>query len=142
MEKFDRIEHPADAGFRAFGNDLEEAFGNAALALTELMTNTDKIEPKNEITISLEAENLEALLYDWLDNFLYLFDAKGFVGSRFFVDSISKKEEEYRIEARIQGEEYDPEKHGQRTEVKAMTYHMMEIDQTGDEVILQVVVDI
>lgn len=141
-KKFEWIDHPADTGFRAYGVDMEEAFENAALALTEIMVDVERVEVREEIEVELEAEDLEALLYDWLDHLLYLFDAKDMVGSEFEVEIIPEAEGGYRIEARVRGEKYDPDKHGSGSEVKAMTYHMMEIDQGEDECSVQVVVDI
>jgi|GEM_PF-6857933 len=53
MKKFEWVEHPSDIGFRAYGRDLAEAFGNAALALFEVMVDTSKVEPREEISIEL-----------------------------------------------------------------------------------------
>lgn len=142
MKKFEWIDHPADIGFRAYGKDIEEAYENAALALTEIMADMDKIEPEREIQISIKSEDLEALLFDWLDHFLYLQDAKDYVASKFEIGRITEENNEYILEAKARGEKYDPVKHGHGSEVKAITYHMMEISQDSDGASVQVVVDI
>ena len=141
MKKFEWIDHPADTGFRAYGRDIIEAFENAALALTNIIGDTDSIEEKEEVSVEIEAEDLEALLYDWLDNLLYLQGARGLVGGRFEVEKLSKINDGYELRAKLYGEKYDPSKHGPGTEVKAMTYHMMEIDQQPEQCSIQVVVD-
>ncbi|KXB05226.1 hypothetical protein AKJ50_01515 [candidate division MSBL1 archaeon SCGC-AAA382A13] len=142
MKKFEWIEHPADAGFRAYGSDLEEAFENAALALAEIIGKTDNVETKEEISIEIESEDLEALLFDWLDHFVYMFGAKDFIASEFEVEEISKEKEGYKLIAKAKGEEYNSEKHGPGTEVKAITYHMMDIIRQTDHCSVQVIVDV
>ncbi|MEM0358897.1 MAG: archease [Hadesarchaea archaeon] len=139
--KFEWVEHPSDIGFRAYGKDLGEAFENAALALFEIMTDTGKVEPREEVEVELEAEDEQALLYDWLDRLLYFRDAEGLLLSRFEVE-VREEGERWRLRGRAWGERFDPSKHEERTAVKAMTYHLMEIRKEGDRVVVQAVVDI
>ncbi|MCD6248230.1 MAG: archease [Hadesarchaea archaeon] len=141
MKRFEWIEHPSDAGFRAYGKDLSEAFENAALALFEIMVDTSKVEPREEITVVLEAEDEEALLYDWLDRLIYLHDSRNLVMSKFEV-RISSEKGGLKLKARAWGESFDPSKHSERTAVKAMTYHMMEVKRDSDRCSVQAVVDI
>ncbi len=141
MKRFDWVEHPSDIGFRAYGKDLAEAFENAALALFEVMVDTSKVEPREEVNVELEAEDEGALLYDWLDKLVYLRDAKGMVMSKFKV-TISKTKSGHRLKAQAMGERFDPKKHPGRTAVKAMTYHMMEIKREKNMCSVQAVVDI
>ncbi len=142
MEKFEWIDHPSDIGFRAYGRDICEAFENAALALTEIMADVDRIEKKGEIEIELKAEDRKALLFDWLDFLLYLYGAEDLIASGFDVEEISEEEGEFNLKARIRGEQFDLERHGPGTEVKAVTYHMMKIDCGEDKCFVQVIVDI
>lgn len=142
MKKFEWVDHPSDVGFKAYGQDLEEAFENAALALTEIVTDSDEVEPKGEISIELEAEDLEALLFDWLGFFLYLQDAEDLVASKFEVETISRKNDEFELKASAWGEEFDPERHSSGTEVKAVTYHLMEIERGPEKSSVQAIVDI
>ena len=141
MKRFEWIEHPSDIGFRAYGRNLAEAFGNAALALFEVMTDTTKVEPREEVKIELGAEDEGALLYDWLDRLLYFHDARGLVMSKFEVE-ISEAAGKLKLRAKASGERFNPEKHPERTAVKAMTYHMMEIKREKERCWVQAVVDI
>jgi len=141
MKRFEWVEHPSDIGFRAYGKDLAEAFGNAALALFEVMVDTSKVEPREKISVELKAEDEGALLYDWLDKLLYFHDARGLMMSKFEV-KITKLREGLRLSARAWGERFDPAKHPERTAVKAMTYHMMEIKRKPGRCSVQAVVDI
>jgi len=141
MKKFEWVEHPSDIGFKAYGKDLEEAFENAALALFEVMVDTSKVEPKSETVVELEAEDEGALLYDWLDKLIYLRDAKDLVMSKFSV-KISKTKSDLKLSAKAYGEPFSAKKHNERTAVKAMTYHMMEIKKDPSQCWVRAVVDI
>lgn len=139
--KFEWVEHPSDVGFRAYGRSLEEAFENAALALFEVMVDTSKVKPEHQAELELEAEDEGALLYDWLDRLIYLHDAEGLVFSRFRVE-LERVAKGLRLRGRAWGERFDREKHPERTAVKAMTYHMMEIKREDERFVVQAVVDI
>jgi len=140
-KKFEWVEHPSDVGFRAFGRDLAEAFANAGLALFEIMTDTGKVEPKEEVSIELRSESETSLLYDWIDRLIALHDSFNLLLSKFKVD-IERNREGLRLKAKAWGEQFNPSKHPSRTAVKAMTYHMMEIGEEEGRVWVQDVVDI
>ncbi|KUO40085.1 MAG: archease [Candidatus Hadarchaeum yellowstonense] len=141
MKKFEWIEHPSDIGFRAYGYDLSEAFENAALALFEIMVDTGKVEPRQQVDVELEAEDEGALLYDWLDRLIYLHDSRNLVFSKFAV-KIERTAGGFRLSGRAWGETFDPAKHPERTAVKAMTYHQMKIEQRESGSYVQAFVDI
>ena len=141
MKRFEWVEHPSDIGFRAYGKDLAEAFENAALALFEVMVDTGKVEPRERVELELEAEDEWALLYDWLDRLLYFRDARNLVLSKFDV-KMKKIPEGFKLSAKAWGERFDPAKHPERTAVKAMTYHMMEIKRKRGRCSVRAVVDI
>lgn len=142
MKRFEWVEHPSDIGFRAWGKDLAEAFENAALALFEVMVDTGKVKPRKEVSIELEAEDKQALLYDWLDKLLYFHDAHGLVMSKFEVEELSSSPKGFKLRAKAWGERFDPAQHPERTAVKAVTYHMMEIKCGPGGCEVQAIVDI
>ncbi|MEW6222867.1 MAG: archease [Candidatus Hadarchaeota archaeon] len=141
MKRYEWVEHPSDIGFRAYGRNLAEAFENAALALFEVMVDTSKVEPWEEVEVELKAKDEGALLYDWLDRLIYLHDFRNLVMSKFKV-GISRVEGGLKLDAKVMGEKFDPKKHTDRTAVKAMTYHLMEIKQQKNLCYVQAVVDI
>lgn len=141
MKRFEWVEHPSDIGFRAYGRDLAEAFENAALALFEVMVDTKKVEPREEVKVELKAEDEGALLYDWLDRLIYFHDSKNMMMSKFRV-MIHRTKGGFKLDAQAWGERFDSKKHPGRTAVKAMTYHMMEIRREKDKCSVQAVVDI
>jgi SHS2 domain-containing protein len=142
MKRFEWVEHPSDIGFRAYGRNLAEAFENAALALFEVMVDTSKVEPREEVKVELEAEDEKALLYDWLERFLYLHDVDELVMSKFKVEELKRLKSGFKIRAKAWGEKFDPKKHESKVAIKAVTYHMMEIKREKGECSVQAVVDI
>ncbi len=142
MSGYRFLEHTADIKVKAYGKTLNDAFQEATRALFEVMTDTSKIHPTIKRKIEVEAEDLEALLYEWLEEFIYLFDSKGLVFSEFKVESIQQTEGRYKLEGEARGEEFDEEKHPQRTEIKAITYHEMKIKQSPEKTVLEFVFDI
>jgi len=141
-KRFEFLEHTADAYIAAYGESLEEAFENAALATFEVMTNLKKIKPKVEETIELEAHDEFALLYKWLEEFLIRFDTKGNLYSRFKVLNIEKTPSGLKLRAKAWGEPYNPERHPSKVGIKAVTYHMMEIVKKPKSVTVRFLLDI
>jgi len=139
---FEFLEHTADAYIAAYGEDLAEAFENAALALFETMTDTESVKPANERTITAKGEDKQALLYNWLERLLVLFEVERMLFSKFRVSKIQKNEEGFRFEAKAYGEPYDPQRHRQKVGVKAVTYHRMEVNEALSGVVLRFILDI
>ncbi len=143
---FAHAPHTADVLIVARGRSLEEAFEQAALGVYEVITDTSKVEPREERRVEDSGIDLYQLLYRWIEDLLYYTDSEGLVFSKFKVDRIERvgegEEAEYRLEARAWGEKFDPEKHPHRTIVKAMTYAMMEIVKENGCWRVQFVVDI
>ena len=141
-DKFEYLEHTADVYVAAKGATLEEAFGNAAHAMFEVMTDTTKINPHHREALEVEAEDEYALLYSWLEALLVKFEVNGMIYSLFDVHSIKETPTGFKLKATVHGEKYDPQKHPQKVGVKAVTYHQMEFIKTVDKVTLMFILDI
>ncbi|HNT72994.1 MAG TPA: archease, partial [Methanothrix sp.] len=74
MEPVEYLEHTADVKFRARGHSLDELFENAGLALIGAMIDPSTVRVVESWPVEIEAESLEALLYEWLSEILYLFE--------------------------------------------------------------------
>ena len=140
--KFEFLEHTADVYISAHGATMEEAFSNSALAMFEVMTDTEKIEPNHKDTVEVEAEDEYALLYSWLEALLIKFEVNGMLFSRFEVHSIKEKSDGFKLNATVYGEKFNPEKHPQKVGVKAITYHQMEIIKEPEKATLMFILDI
>ncbi len=126
--KYRQLPHTADLAWRIRGGSLPELFENAAGALVATMTDRRYIRRLEKREIEVESPDREALLVDWLNYLLYLFDVAGFLGREFQVTTLTDQ----RLEATAWGERFDPERHPEKTAIKAATYHHLEIVPRGD----------
>jgi SHS2 domain-containing protein len=140
--KFEFLEHTADVYIAAYGATTEEAYANAAHAMFEVMTDTEKVAPKHKEAVEVEAEDEYALLYSWLEALLVKFEVNGTLYSKFEVKSIKETKEGFKLKATVWGEKFDPAKHPQKVAVKAATYHQMEIIKEKEKVTLMFLLDI
>ncbi|MGD0449746.1 MAG: archease [Candidatus Bathyarchaeia archaeon] len=140
--KFEFLEHTADVFIRAHGNTMEEAYENAALAMFETMTDSEKIAQTQEQTLEVEAEDQYALLYNWLEALLVKFETENMLYSKFQITNWQETPEIFKFKAKIWGEKFDSQKHPQKVAVKAVTYHRMVIIREKDRVVLEFILDI
>lgn len=122
--RYRHIEHPSDVGFEAYGTTLEELFANAALATYSFMTDVDAIEPAEEREVAVQSEDLYSLMFDWLDEMLFLFESESLVMNNF---DITVDESQFSISGKCRGGKFDPAKHEAGMIIKAVTYNMMEV---------------
>jgi SHS2 domain-containing protein len=133
------FEHTADLGLRIRAASLSALFAEAAEALFGLMVeNLDSIHPTESHTIQLTNPQRDLLLFDWLNELIYFYDAKKLVLVKFEVAI-----EGDQLRARVSGEPRDETKHQLDHEVKAITYHQLKLDEQSDHTWLaEVIVDI
>ncbi|NQE53625.1 Protein archease [ANME-1 cluster archaeon GoMg3.2] len=127
-EKIKYIEHPSDVGFEVYGDTLEELFANAAIAMYSLMTDVDEIEEEEEREIEINSEDLYSLMFDWLDELIFLFDSESLVMRSF---DIAIDESNFSIQGTCKGGKFNPSKHVSGIIIKAVTYNMMEIKRNN-----------
>jgi SHS2 domain-containing protein len=136
MKHYELVEHTADVGVKAYGKTVAEAFEHAAQGMFDIITDESTIDSIGEYNILLEAPDHEQLLVDWLSKLLFLNDAEGLVFGKFMV-TIARNH----LSAQIFGEKYDKKKHKMGMEIKAVTYHMLQVHEK-DPVFVQVLFDI
>ena len=121
-----------DAIIEAYGSNLDEAFENSARGLVNTMFDLSQVSPSQEIKIEAKGYDLEGLLYDWLEKVMLVLLTENVVLSDFKV-KISENEDSgdyrYLLSCTAKGESLDVKKHRYKVEIKAVTYHQMEIKQ-------------
>ena len=136
-------DHTADIQVESWGPSLEEAFSQTALSLMTIISpNLGFVNPKVEKKIKIKAEDKKALLFDFLSEFLYLFDVEELIFSKIIVKSINQVNDQYEINALVKGEKFDKSRHEIGTEVKAVTYSFMTIEEKEDNIKIRIVFDI
>lgn len=139
--KYKFLPHTADVMFEAYGRTLEKLFENSALALEEIMVKLDTLEIKDHYEITLEADSVENLLYDFLSELIFVKDTEGFLFKKFDV-VIHHKNKKYELLAKCEGETIDHDKHELHNDAKAITMHEFEVKQKGDIWMSRIIVDI
>ena len=131
-----------DAYIETYGSSIEEAYANAALAMFEVMTDTSKVEPKIEESIAVDGHDLKSLLYAWLESLLVKYGVENRLFSKFTVEKINDENDHFTLKAKAFGEDFNQKKHLSKTEVKAVTYHLMEIKYSETECRLRFLLDL
>lgn len=135
---YETFDHTADLGLRIRSGDLNTLFNEAGQALfSVLVEDLNTIELRQTWTVHLTGDNLEFLLFDWLRELLYLFEAEQLALGRFDAQVQGNT-----LEATAWGEPLDPSRHLLLHEVKAITYHHLQVQQTPDGWLAEVIVDI
>lgn len=124
---WEHFPHQADIGIRGLGSTREQAFEQAAVALTAVITDPDKVEPRQKVEINCDAPDDELLLVDWLNCLLYEMATRKMLFSRFAV-----RIEQNSLNATAWGEKMDVSKHCPVVEVKAATYTALSVRQDED----------
>lgn len=123
------MEHATDAFIEVTASTLNEAFTLAAQSVVDITLDRDTIEEKVQRKLTVSAQDLTYLLFNWLEEVNYQIITEGFSIARFSLE-ISKNSL-YRLNATAYGEPINLKKHHFKIEIKAPTFHMMEIKQNG-----------
>lgn len=137
MKSYEYFDVTADIGFKAYGKNLNEAFENAGLAIFNIISDTKDITPTKEISFEITSEDSVSLLYDYLEELLFYHEVEFMLFSQFDVEIDGN----LHLKATIKGEPIDWDKHERKTEIKAITFHEMAVNQT-ECVELQAIVDL
>jgi SHS2 domain-containing protein len=136
MRKYKTFDHTADIGIEITGKTKKELFGNAVVAMFDVMIDwpsddkklffTDEIKPLEEKRIKITGTDLEDTLINFLRETLYLFNGKCWLIRSCEPLKLTKRS----IVARLQGEPYNRQKNPLKTEIKAVTYHGLIINKS------------
>ncbi|UCH57176.1 MAG: archease [Candidatus Bathyarchaeota archaeon] len=128
----------ADLMIEAWGKTLARAFANAALAMFNAMTPLEGIEGRESRAVEVEGDDIESLLFNFLDELLYVHETELIVFSGL---EVKLNEEDLKLRAVCRGEHFDLDRHPQGIAIKAVTFHMMEIRRLDGGWTLTVVLD-
>ena len=125
--RWEFIEHTADIAIKAYGDNLEDAFATAAVAMFHIMTDNSTISPVESVEFETESVDMEGLLVGFLSNLIVLHEVQNFVLTGFKITF----ESERKLKVRAGGEKFDERKHAHGHHIKGVSYHMMEISDGG-----------
>ena len=135
---YETFDHTADVGLRIRAADLDTLFAEAARAMFSVMAgNLDAVRPTEEVSITLAADDLDALLRDWLGELLYMFHVRKLLFSEFTV-SVGERG----LQGTARGTPMDSARHELDVEIKAVTWHALKVERTSVGWLAEVIVDI
>ena len=133
------FEHTADIGIEVESLNLSEAFEEVSLSFSEIITGGNL--PKSSLSkeVNLEADNLDSLLVDFMSYLIVLFDTD------FFITGSARLEisnnHNFSLRGNLMGETYDQDTHGYGVEIKAISYHLLVVEE-GPPARLRVILDL
>lgn len=127
---------------RAWGANLKEALEEVAKALFSVICDPSGIEPAEERCVEVSAPDVESLVVEFLSEVLYLFDAELLVFSEVEVRNLVQGADRYELKAMLRGEKFSNERHSPGTEVKAITYSYLAVEESQRGTTVEVVFDI
>jgi SHS2 domain-containing protein len=139
---FEYLDHPADVQIHSWGPTFERALEPLCIGLFGIMMDPEGFGDSESMSVSVKGADILSLVHAFLDEWLFLFDSKDFVVKR--IEVVRCDLTAFEIDATAYGEEFDMDKHAdfRRTEVKAITYASMKVDQTPDRADVFVIVDL
>lgn len=138
--RFEYLEHPADVQIHSWGGTVGEAFAGSVVGMFGYMVSLGEFDTAMEMPVRAEGHDLESLLYAFLDECLYIFHTDSFVMKH--VDIIDLNTSNFQVRAIARGGLFDAARNVQGTEVKAITYSNMKIEEGKDRSDVYVIVDI
>ncbi len=135
---YEVLDISGDVGLKVHGETLEELFINGAVGLYSLITDLSRVKPEKSININVYSESLDGLFVSWLNEIIFQFDTYGFIGREIEIESLN----ENRIEAKLKGEDFDPDRHEKGLLLKAATYHNLKIEKRNGVWTAEVIFDI
>jgi len=135
---FETFEVTADVGIMAWGDTLQELFGNAARGMFALIIEPGTASPAKALPVEASGADLPSLLVAWLNELLYRCEVEEWAPSDVRVLAL----EGCRVRGELVGEPADPVRHRFKGVVKAATYHLLECRRDGDRWRARVVFDV
>ena len=135
------IDHTGDIGIQVTADSLPQLFERAAVGTFRVLTDPSTVRAETETQIAVAGRDREALMVRWLSELNYRHTVDHLLFCDFAVDSIEETEEGVVLTGTARGEPLDPARHTVYTEIKAITFHGMDIRETDTGWMVQVIFD-
>ena len=132
------IDHTADFGLQIFASDLKTLFADAAHAMINQITDVNRLKGLNEYHVHVTGSDRPDLMVNWLREVLYLWTGEEKLVKRARILSLS----EYELSAKVTYDTYEPDHHIIKNEIKAVTYHQIQVKSVPDGWEAQIIFDI
>lgn len=124
-KKYRLIDHTADFGIHVFGDNLKDLFENAAHAMFDQITDINQLKGPDTYNIQVKGNDWPDLMVNWLRELLFLWTGKGLLVKHADIQTLS----EYDLTATLSLDPFDPDRHTLKNELKAVTYHQIQVNK-------------
>lgn len=138
---FHEIDHTGDIGIEVMASTLPQLFERAAAGMVRVLTDPAAVRTPEATQITVDGRDLEALMVRWLSELNYRHTVDHVLYGTFEVETIDETDEGFILTATVHGEPIDPDRHTVYTEIKAITFHGLDVRQTDDGWVVQVIFD-
>jgi SHS2 domain-containing protein len=135
------IDHTGDIGLQVMAPSLEALFERAALGTFYVLADLSAVRAEDETAITVEGRDREALMVRWLSELNYRHTVDDLLFCDVTVDSVSETDDGLTLTGTARGEPLDPDRHTVYTEIKAITFHGLDVRETDDGWAVQVIFD-
>jgi len=125
-KKYNLIDHTSDFGIHVYGLDSKELFANAAWALFDVITEIDQLAGLDSCQIEVSGDDWSDLMVNWLREVLYLWNGKELLVKKVRILSLSETD----LTATLECDPFNPDRHVIKTEIKAVTYHQIQVNRS------------
>ena len=125
IKKYKLIDHTADFGIHVFGADPKELFSNAAFATFDTLTEIDLLKSLETTNLRVTGDDWSDLMVNWLRELLYLWNGKELLVKKTQILALSENE----LSANVELDPFDPGRHEIKIEIKAVTYHQIQVSR-------------
>lgn len=135
------LDHTGDIGIEVTADTLTQLFERAAEGTFRVLTDVRDVQGKEERTITVRGRDHEALMVRWLSELNYRHTVDRQLYSEFAVSSIEDAEDGLALTATVRGEPINADRHTVYTEIKAITFHGLDVHETDTGWAVQVIFD-
>lgn len=125
------LDHTADIAVEVSASTRDDLFAEALRAMTDCVTEVDRVEPRERRSLDLGALDLDLLLVDWLGELLAAFEVDGLLFCRAEA-TVADEPGGLHLTAQAWGEPYDAARHPLKLMIKGVTYHGLEVGPRAD----------
>jgi len=130
--------HQNELAVRIVGNSQADLFANSGFALFDVMSDIDKIEAAERLSLEVEGSDRDDLMVNWIRELLYLYQGSGYLLKEFKINEVK----DTLVKAEVAGEKIDPDRHEIKQEIAAVAFHKSRMQKTGNQWIAQVIFEI
>lgn len=135
------IDHTGDIGIHIEANTLPQLFERAAIGMFDVLTDLSTVRPSDTTTVTATGRDREALMVHWLSELNYHHTVDHSLFCDIQVHELEQRGSEWALSATLSGEPIDPARHTVYTEIKAITFHGLEVHETEEGWAVQVIFD-